>query len=102
MNQLVIEVDGIKNINSEFVKEEYGEELTNELLNRANYCLKENMDWKLEVIDENYHFVTFAFATRSYSYVYEISKKRKYISQKDFIGYSDAEAVLELMDGIRK
>lgn len=82
------------------LEEKYGKDFAEEIKEHVEYCQENSLNYKLEVIEEYEPTIHLVFATRAYCEIYEVSKNRKKISNKTFIGKNPARDVLKIMEGI--
>ena len=80
------------------LEQKCGPDVVKELKGDITHATENNLNWKIKVIYESKNFINFACATPSYSQVYEVSKKRKEICEKYFIGKFDCEILNNLMN----
>lgn len=99
--EFVSVIDGQKTINFELLEEQHGAEFAKAIQKEQDFCVAEQLDWKIEEIYSNEHFITFAFSTYAYSHIYELSLERKTIVDKNRIGFFDAERLLVVMNSLR-
>jgi hypothetical protein len=93
-------MESIQEVNLQELEEKYGGELAKEIEDNINYCTENNQNFKIEVIRESDYFYTVVFATKSYTHLYDVSKRRKKISDKSFFGIVDARQALEIMESL--
>lgn len=94
-------MEELKEVNLEELEENYGSELRNRIDFDINHSKENEQDWKLEIIDETKNFIMIGFVTRSYTQVYEVSKKRKVIDDKYLIGSMECKKILDLMNSLK-
>jgi hypothetical protein len=99
---LVIDVDGVRTIDFEVVEEKYGSELVEKLEHLVDFYNEKGREWRLEIIEENKHFVELALSSRASVDIYEILLSQKIISSESHIGYLQCEKALELMNSFKK
>lgn len=93
-------MEAIHEVHLQELEEKYGEDLAKEIEDNINYCTEKKQKFKLVVIKESGYFYTIVFATNSYTYLYEVSKRQKAISDKNFFGSIEARQVLEIMESL--
>lgn len=90
----------MQEVNIEQLEENFGVVFAKKITKEIAYCKEKNNQFKFEQIEETKNFITFAFATSGYSYVYEISKNRKLIVSENYIGWREANEVAKLMNSL--
>lgn len=63
---------------------------------------KEGWKWNISIVTEGKYFITIAFYTKSFSSIYEISKRRKVLTDRYTISHVDCETILGYMQEINK
>jgi hypothetical protein len=99
---LVIDVDGVRTIDFEEVEKQFGSELVKKLQHLVSFYNEKGWEWRLEIIEENKHFVELALSSRASVDIYEILLSQKIISSESHVGYLQCKKALELMNSFKK
>jgi hypothetical protein len=97
----VVSVEQTVNMDLQKIEEQYGSELAELLKENMEFCHENKWNYKIEVIEESERFITFAFSTNAYTYLFEIQISRKRCVEKNFFGRQAAIKALELMNSLQ-
>lgn len=88
----------MKVIDKEYILANFGVEAAEAIQRSITHCEQDDRPWCINVLEEFSATITFAFITRAYSVVYQVSKRRKKIIESYIVGHSEARKLLQYMD----
>lgn len=89
-------------INLDDLEEKYGKQLAEKIKWDKDYCLENNLVFKIEIIKETSWFTSIAFSTYAYTRIYEVTNDSKRVRSENMISALDCKKVLELMGQVNE
>lgn len=100
MSNFVMEVEGKKTIDFDLLREKFGEELASEIELDLDFATENEIDWDLEVEEENSVFTLVYFTAPHSIDVYRVFRKLKKIHDKKCIGLIECKELIKKMEAL--